>query len=145
MTVKAFGGDLYHLWRISEVLLPRVADVYYDANRLIGGNAGQNNAAGFASTTPVYSGSSYTYSPTANAWEGVRDELQAMFAEIGGTVLEGAEAVRQAQRAYENQDGSCKADLDAYLADPLKHPKDPESNPPVPGSEDDPGQPIPAN
>jgi len=34
---KIMGGDLYRLWRVSDVHLPRVTDVFYDANRKING------------------------------------------------------------------------------------------------------------
>ncbi|WP_213450999.1 hypothetical protein [Rhizomonospora bruguierae] len=136
------GGDLYHLWRVSEVLLPRVADVYYDANRLIGGAAAGNDEDGFGSTTPVYSGSSATYSPTGSAWAAVRDELQSMYAEIGTTILDAAQGVRMAREAYAEADTAAGEELNALLRDPTWQPSDPGSNPPVPGSEDDPGQPI---
>jgi len=139
------GGDLYHLWRVSEVLLPRIADVYYDANRLIGGAAAGNDEGGFGSTTPVYSGSSVTHSPAGAAWAAVRDELQDMYAEIGSVVLDAADGVRAARQIYEANDAKCAGELQKLLGDDRSQPRDPNSNPPVPGSDEDPGTPIRVN
>lgn len=144
--MSVFGGDLYHLWRVSEVLLPRIADVHYDANRLIGGVAAGNDEGAFAANTPAYPGASTaTYSPTGSAWAGVRDELQDMWAEIGTTVLEAAKAVRDARLAYESTDTEAANQLKAILADPMRHPTGEISNPPAPGSEEDPGRPVLTN
>ncbi|ROO62530.1 hypothetical protein EDC02_4511 [Micromonospora sp. Llam0] len=120
------GGDLYALWRVSEALLPRVADVYYDANRLV---AGADSASGL------------TFGLTM--WNTLRYELQDMYAEIGGVVLDGATAVRDARLAYETDDTEAANDLQDILADPLRNSTDPDIAPPAPGSEDDPGTPIP--
>jgi xylose isomerase len=119
------GGDLYALWRVSEALLPRVADVYYDANRLV---AGADGAAGL------------TFALTM--WNTLRDELQDMYAEIGGVVMDGATAVRQARLAYEATDAQAAGELQSILADPYRNSTDPAVAPPAPGSEDDPGVPI---
>ncbi|WP_422770952.1 hypothetical protein ACN28C_30590 [Plantactinospora sp. WMMC1484] len=119
------GGDLYALWRVSEALLPRVADVYYDSNRLV---AGASGAAGL------------TFALTM--WNTLRDELQDMYAEIGGVVMDGAAAVRQARLAYEASDAQAAGELQSILADPYRNSTDPAVAPPAPGSEDDPGTPI---
>lgn len=121
------GGDLYALWRVSEALLPRVADVYYDANRLV---AGADSASGL------------TFALTM--WNTLRYELQDMYAEIGGVVLDGATAVRDARLAYEATDAQAASDLQDILSDPLRNSTDPAISPPAPGSEDDPKTPIPA-
>lgn len=136
------GGDLYCLWRVSEVLLPRIADVYYDANRMIAGAAAGNDEGGFASNTPVGAGAAVTYSATGAAWAAVRDELQDTFAGIGTVVLDAAEGVRIAREAYEKTDAEAAQEFKRILADPTSHPKDPASNPPAPGSDEDPGKPT---
>lgn len=136
------GGDLYRLWRVSEVLLPRIADTYYDANRLIGGAAAGNDEGGFASNTPVHSSTSATFSPTSGAWADVRDQLQEALAELGTTILDAADGVRSAREAYEASDARAAQELRQYLDDPRSHPSDPASNPAAAGSEDDPGKPI---
>jgi xylose isomerase len=121
------GGDLYALWRVSEALLPRVADVYYDANRLV---AAADSASGL------------TFALTM--WNTLRYELQDMYAEVGGVVLDAATAVRDARLAYEATDTEAANDLQDILADPWRNSPDPAIAPPAPGSEDDPGTPIPA-
>jgi hypothetical protein len=137
------GGDLYHLWRVSEVHLPRVADVYYDANRLVAGGAGGNDEGGFRDNQSVYPGSSAMTSSVGAAWAMVRDEMQAMFAQIGETVLTAADGVRMATQAFIDSDETGSNELAKYLSDPNNHnPNDPASNPPLPGADDSPGAPI---
>ncbi|GIJ20807.1 hypothetical protein [Micromonospora lutea] len=121
------GGELYALWRVSEALLPRVADVYYDANRAV---AAADSASGL------------TFALTM--WNTVRYELQDMYADIGGVVMDAATAVRDARLAYEATDAEAARELQGILADSLRNSTDPNIAPPAPNSEDDPGQPIPA-
>jgi len=143
MVANVTGGDLYHLWRVSEVHLPRVADVFYDANRLIGG-PGKNSGDSFRDNTPIYPGSSVMTSSVAAAWENVRSGIQAMTEQLGSTVLHAAQGVREARQAYIETDTANAAKFDAYLHDPVNHDfSDPGSNPPAPGSADDPGTPAP--
>lgn len=136
------GGDLYHLWRVSEVHLPRVADAYYDAGRAIG-EARAYDADAFRSDMPSYPGAtSASYSPVGRAWAQLCDELQRMYAQIGGTCLAAAEGLRRARQAFVDADLANADALSDYLADPTNHdPDDPSSNPPAPGSADDPGTP----
>jgi hypothetical protein len=77
------------------------------------------------------------------AWAALRDELQRMYGEIGETVLEAGEAIRQARQAYIDADMVCADTLSQYLADPANHdPNNPASNPPVKGADDNPGEPV---
>jgi hypothetical protein len=139
------GGDLYHLWRVSEVHLPRVADVFYDANRLLGGVAA-NTGDAFRDDTPVYPGASFLTSSVGAAWDELRSEMQAMTEQIGSTILEAAEGVRQATQAYLEADVRSRDLLSRYLADPANHdPHDPASNPPAAGADDNPGRPVPVS
>lgn len=143
MVADVTGGDLYHLWRVSEVHLPRVADVFYDANRLIGG-PGRNSGDSFRGNTPAYPGASVMTSSVGAAWEGVRAGIQAMTEQLGSTVLDAAQGVREARQAYLDVDTANAAKFDAYLKNPANHdPSDANSNPPVAGSADDPGKPVP--
>jgi hypothetical protein len=145
MVANVTGGDLYHLWRVSEVHLPRVADVFYDANRLLGG-AAANTGDSFRANTSVYPGASFMTGSVGAAWDELRGEMQAMTEQIGTTILEAAEGVRQATQAYLESDIRSKDLLSRYLADPASHdPYDPASNPPVAGAEDSPGQPVPVS
>jgi hypothetical protein len=120
------GGQLYALWRVSEALLPRVADVFYDATRAVA-------AAGPAGLTFAQ-----------RSWNSVRYELQDMYADIGGVVLDGATGVREARLAYEATDAEAARELQDILNDALRNSTDPDIAPPAPNSEDDPGEPIPA-
>jgi len=136
------GGDLYRLWRVSDVHLPRIADVYYDAGRLIAGASSGDDDA-FRNSTPAYPGASVMTSPVGAAWEQLRNELQRMYAQIGGTVLLGAEGIRDAMQAYVDEDMVNADALDKFLAEPANHdPHDPASNPPAEGSDEEPGEPA---
>ncbi|MEV6811058.1 hypothetical protein [Micromonospora sp. NPDC051296] len=141
------GGDLYRLWRVSEVHLPRIADVYYDAARVVAGARGSgssSDADAFRDSTPVYPGSTVLSSPVGAAWAQLRNELQRMYTQIGDTVLVGAEGIRQASQAYLDTDLVNSDALQLYLDDPRNHnPNDPASNPPAAGADDHPGTPPP--
>jgi hypothetical protein len=142
VTGKIVGGDLYHLWRVSEVHLPRIADVYYDSTRIIGG-AKTGDGGGFRANTSAYPGSSAMTSSVGAAWAELRDELQRMYAQVGGAVLAAAEGVRQATQAYVAADMASANALQQFLADPNNHdPNSEASNPPKPGADDHPGEPV---
>jgi hypothetical protein len=133
------GGELYHLWRVSEVHLPRIADIYYDANRLVAG-AATGSEGGFGLNAPAYPGSSVMVSAIGAAWAQLRDELQEMYAQIGGTVLEAAAGVRLGTQAIIAADADGSNELEKFLRDPNQHTSHPESNPPV--GDDVPRDPI---
>lgn len=142
MAAEVTGGDLYQLWRVSEVLLPRVADVFYDANRLLGGSTGGSDS--FRVGGPAYPGSSVMSSAIGTAWEDLRSEMQAMMEQIGTTVLDAGQGVRVATQAYLDVDVANADLLREHLADPHNLiPGDVASHPPVPGSPEDPGRPYP--
>jgi hypothetical protein len=147
MTVpKVVGGDLYHLWRVSEVHLPRIADVFYDATRLIGGgrtSGGETDMDAFRAQAAAYPGAAAMSSSIGAAWESVRDEMQRGFAQVGDTILDAAQGVRKATAVYLHTDAANADLLKRYLADPRKHDsKNPAANPPVPGADDSPGRPV---
>ncbi|MFC6014657.1 hypothetical protein ACFP2T_00400 [Plantactinospora solaniradicis] len=136
------GGDLYHLWRVSDVHLPRIADVYYDASRALGGATGDDDGA-FRANTPTGPGGTIMSSGGAAAWGDLRDEMQRMYGQIGGTILNAGEAIRRAQRAYVDADMASADALSQYLHDPTNHdPNNPASNPPRQGADDHPGEPY---
>ena len=140
------GGDLSHLWRVSDVHLPRVADVYYDAGRLVGGarsGAAGADTAGFRANASAYPGATTALTSTiGNAWGVLRDELLTMYADVGHTVLDAAEGVRQAMKDFVDADMVSADALSTYLADPANAPTSPQSRPPVAGSDEDPGAPV---
>ncbi|GIE74138.1 hypothetical protein Aph02nite_00880 [Actinoplanes philippinensis] len=142
MAAEVTGGDLFRLWRVSEVHLPRVADVFYDANRLLGGSRG--GAGTFRAGAPAHPGSSVMTSAIGGAWEVMRAELQAMTEHVGTTVLDAAQGVRNATQAYLDMDIANADLLREHLADPRNlDTADPASNPPLAGSGEDPGAPYP--
>lgn len=160
MAGEITGGDLYHLWRVAAVHLPRVADVYYDATRVLGGARTTvtpipgapshiapeitNDSDGFRQNKPAYPGAATAMtSSVGTAWAALRDELMNMYAQIGGTVLAGANGVSAAMQAFVDADMVNADALDKYKADPNNHdPNKPESNPPAPGSAEEPGTPV---
>jgi hypothetical protein len=143
---KVTGGDLYHLWRVSEVHLPRIADAFYDGTRLLAGgesSGGEADTDAFRANQSAYPGSTAMSSGVGAAWEMVRDEMQRGLAQVGDTVLEAAAAVRQATQVYLTEDAHNANLLNAYLQDPHNHdPNDIANNPPAPGADDDPGKPA---
>ncbi len=123
--------------------LPRIADVYYDAGRIVSGAKG-NDAEGFRASMPAYPGAaSAMSSPVGAAWAELRDELQRMYAQVGETILTAAEGIRTATQAYVDADMASADALSRYLADSTNHnPNDPASNPPAEGADDNPGEPA---
>ena len=159
MAEKITGGDMYHLWRVSAVHLPRVADVYYDATRILGGAKTtttpipgapdyiapetSHDTDAFRDNKPIYPGSGTMSSAVGAAWAQVRDEMQNMYAQVGGTILAAASGIGKAMQDFVDADLVNADELDKYKADPTNHnPHDPASNPPAPGAEDDPGTPV---
>lgn len=157
MAEQILGGDLYHLWRVAEVHLPRIADVYYDGTQIL--NGGKSSSAppqgaqppvvtrdtdAFRESTPAYPGAAAAMaSPVGAAWTALRDEIQRMYAQIGDTVLAGSEGVRRAMEAYVAADMASADALSQYMSDLSNHdPNSPASNPPQPGDEDYPGDPV---
>ena len=141
MTANIVGGDLYHLWRVSEVHLPRVADVYYDAYYLLGG-AQSDGSAMFYADAPAYPGATAMVSSAGAAWASLRDELMRMYAQTGDTTLGAAQGLREARQAYVETDQANADALSTYLADPNNHdPNNLSSNPPKPGDPDYPRKP----
>jgi len=138
MANEITGGDLYHLWRVGKVHLPRVADVYYDAASLAGGGGSGGSDGGFRENAPAYPGATYAMTSTvAAAWSGVSGEMQEMFTDIGTVILDAAEGVETAIQTFIGSDCVNDDELQVFLADKNKHdPDNPASNPPVPGDED---------
>jgi hypothetical protein len=143
---KVTGGDLYHLWRISDVHLPRIADAFYDATRLLSGgttSGGEQDTDAFRDNEEAYPGSAAMSSSVGAAWELVRDEMQCGFAQVGTTILDAATGVRHATDTYLTTDAANADLLKQYLADPRNHdPNDAAANPPAAGADDNPGQPV---
>lgn len=158
---KMTGGDLYHLWRVAEVHMPRIADVYYDASRAVGGAT--------STTTPVPGAPAHIPPTTTNdtdafrqnnespgggmsssvgaAWEALRNELQVMYADVGTTVLNAGKGLNRAMQAFVDEDQVGADELEKYRSSDANHdPDDAASNPPKPGSDEDPGKPdVPEN
>lgn len=149
------GGELIHLWKVGNVHLPRVADVFYDSNRLIAGGTStttpipgapdhippetSNDTDAFRQDTENPAGA--TSSTVGAAWGALRDEMQALFAFNGNAVMEGGKAINKALEAFVEQDLTNADTLPTYLDDPDMHSKDPDLNPPEPGADDHPGEP----
>lgn len=139
MAVPITGGDLWHLWRVAAVHLPRVADVFYDASRLAGGGGSDgSDSGGFRDNAPAYPGATYAMTSTvAAAWSGVAGEMQSMFTDIGTTIVDAAAGVNSAIKTFIDTDCVSDDELQKFLADTNKHdPDNPLSNPPVPGDDD---------
>jgi hypothetical protein len=134
------GGDLHRLWRVSEVLLPRVADVFYDASRALAGASG--NSAAFPADDAAYPGSTFTISSVGTAWGNLRSTMQAIMNHTGDVVMEAAQGVRVATAVFDQVDSeNGKSILESYHETQAQ--SDPNSLPPVPGSTDYPVRPQP--
>ncbi|GAA4951437.1 hypothetical protein [Actinoplanes utahensis] len=153
MPENVTGGDLYRLWRVSEVNLPRVADVFYDAGQALGRAAGGSTA--FPARDSVYPGASFKVSALGTAWEDLRSTMQSIMIEMGDVVMDTARGVRVARELFDRVDQeSGKTLLEAYMgpegtsvtvAEPggrAGHDySEPASNPPVPGTPEHPVRP----
>jgi hypothetical protein len=137
------GGDLYVLWRVGEVHLPRIADVFYDANRMLGGNTTGSTSRAFRPNEAAYPGSSFLTSSVGAAWEELRVEMQLMMEHLGTTVLDTGRGVMNAAHAFEEADLANANLLNDYLRDPANHnAEDPLANPPAGWATDYPGMPY---
>ncbi|BCY14180.1 hypothetical protein [Actinoplanes sp. L3-i22] len=136
------GGDLFVLWRVAQVHLPRVADVFYDANRLLGGNGSGSTGRAFRANEAAYPGSGFMTSSVGSAWSELCLEMQLMMEQIGTTILDTGDGVMAAAHAFEEVDRGNADLLNDYLRDPAEHdPDDPVVNPPSPWAADYPGTP----
>lgn len=141
MTEEVTGGDLYVFWRLSQVHLPRIADVFYDANRMLGGNAGTTGA--FRANDAAYPGAAVMTSSIAAAWDDVRVEMQAMMEQIGTTIIDAADGLLKAAHAFDEVDRVNGSLLGRYMDDVDNHdPNDSASNAPAPYAGDNPGRPY---
>jgi hypothetical protein len=126
MTDHVMGGDLYALWRVSDVHLPRITAVYYDANRTVA----LSDSAGMAPAV-------------AASWTELRTELTRMYAQIGETIDTAAVSLRQATQAFIDTDQANAQALSKYMSDSANHDYgNPASNPPQPGDNDYPAEPV---
>jgi hypothetical protein len=134
---EVVGGDLYHLWTVSEVHLPRIASVFYGAGGIMG-----------LPSTDLYipasdSGSLLPpVSAVENAWYAFRSELQSLMIEMGDVVMDAAQGVRHATDVFNRVDtANGKSILDVYME--TDHDAgDIPSNPPAPGDPDRPRRPT---
>lgn len=137
------GGDLYHLWLVADVHLPRVADAFYDVGRRLAHTRGADGSMFPADSPAPGAPSSVHTSVPGTAWSELRDELLRMYAQIGGACLAAARGLDTAMKAFVAVDMANADALRHYLANPANHdPDDPADNPPEPGSPDDPGKPA---
>jgi hypothetical protein len=134
---EVVGGDLYHLWTVSEVHLPRIASVFYGAGGIMGlpGTDLYIPASDSGSLLPPVSA-------VENAWYAFRSELQSLMIEMGDVVMDAAQGVRHATEVFDHVDAANgRSILDAYMA--TEHDAaDIPSNPPAPGDPDRPRRPA---
>ncbi|MEU4619314.1 hypothetical protein AB0G04_04935 [Actinoplanes sp. NPDC023801] len=153
MAENVTGGDLYRLWRVSEVNLPRVADVFYDAGHLLGGATGGSTA--FPAHDSAYPGASVKVSALGSAWEELRSSMLSIVTHMGDVVMETARGVRVAREMFDRVDTeNGKSILESYMgpADGTLAPgakrghdySEPASNPPTPGTSEQPVRPYQA-
>lgn len=134
---QILGGDLYHLWRVSDVHLPRIADVFSRAIDAIAGVPAGD--AIFRADASIYIGGP-THSSVGEAWDDLRAELEQLLKDAILSIDCAEYGLRKAQQAYVDADLASADALSKYLADPINHdPLDPASNPPPRGSVEDPG------
>jgi hypothetical protein len=120
------GGDLHRLWRVSEVHLPRVADVFYEAGRVLGGATGNRSAFPADDVGP---GTGFLVSSVGGAWEELRSTMQSLMTHMGGVIDDAARGVRVATEVFDRTDGeNAETILEAYHRENLG--TDPNSLPP---------------
>src|SRR5262245_228001 len=98
--------DLQQLWLVSHSHMPRIAEIFINANRQVAATADDHNAFvryGNIPGTPVmgsYNGQVYP------AWDALRDQLQRALAQSAVNVFQAADALDQIANNYaENETG----------------------------------------
>lgn len=133
--VDVTGGDLYSLWKIANVALPRVAAVYTSSSGSMGGAEGKIEGA-FEDGTgrygePTYGGSMESFTKCFN-------EFHHILAQTGQNLMDTADSVNKAITEFREQDGSAGTELDCILEGgkvdgvQLHDPNDVNQNPPKP-------------
>ncbi|HZE41452.1 MAG TPA: hypothetical protein VE172_21840 [Stackebrandtia sp.] len=143
------GGDLYSLWSVANVSLPRVAKVYTDANSAM---SGTENSSGKFEAAPTDHGPST--SPIYPYFENCRSELQHILAQTATNILDVSSALNLAIKDYEKEDTTAADQFKHIIAGDkvdlhgdgdavqIHDPNDPSSSPPTgtdkPGKPDEP-------
>lgn len=147
MNDKVTGGDLFKLWQVANVCLPRTAKTYTDASGGLGGTTGGTDGGTQFSDTEAFQKSD-SMSPHGEpggrvfaSWSALRDEMHLIMGTTAQNLLYAQEALNTAIAQYQEEDDSLAADLtNNYLNNPEKHDKnDPSQNPPT--GDDKPGKP----
>ncbi|HIV59269.1 MAG TPA: hypothetical protein H9902_15085 [Candidatus Stackebrandtia faecavium] len=127
------GGDLYSLWKIANVALPRVANVYGSSSSGLNGN--QSDMSGLFAAGEGPHGS-VIQSPIFSSFSQVYSEFQHILALSGRNIQETADAVNRAIEGYSERDTQAGEDLasilkgDEYKGTQMHDPDDPLTNPP---------------
>lgn len=127
------GGDLYSLWKIANVALPRVAAVYTSASSSMGASEGNIQGA-FEDGTGQYG--QPTYGGSMESFQKCYNEFHHILSLTGRNLMDTAEAVNGAIAAYREDDTSAGTELDSILKGEkidgvqLHDPNDVNQNPP---------------
>lgn len=136
------GGDMYHLWRVSDVHLPRVADLFYNTNQSISGAGGSDAFLADQASGP---GGSIMSSATGQAWSELRSVILNVLGYNELSVNAACDGLRQARKDFVDADMVSSDALSKYRNDDTNHdPDDAKSNPPdqKPGKPDMPDLPV---
>lgn len=127
------GGDLYSLWKIANVALPRVAAVYSSASSSMGGSEGSIQGA-YVTGEGQYG--QPTYGGSMEAFTNCYNEFHHILALTGSNIMDTSAALNKAIEEFRGQDGTASSDFDSIIAgekvDGVQHhdPNDPNQNPP---------------
>lgn len=127
------GGDLYSLWKIANVALPRVAAVYSSSSSSMGSSEGQIEGA-YQDGTGRYG--QPTYGGSMESFQKCYNEFHHILALTGRNLMDTIDSVNEAITEFREQDSAAGAQLDSILKGEeidglqLHDPNDPNQNPP---------------
>lgn len=125
------GGNLYSLWKIANVALPRVAAVYSSASGDMNGTQGTSGSfqTGSGDHGPIMS-------PIYPEFAKLRDEFQHILADTARNLIDSQAAVQKAIEDFTETDSQSGRELDKILkgkeidGTQYHDPNDPNMNPP---------------
>ncbi|GLZ78125.1 hypothetical protein Afil01_29320 [Actinorhabdospora filicis] len=130
MGEQVTGGDLFKLWQVANVYLPRAAKVYTDVNAGVAGTSnGEIGAFGRGENASGHLDGGRVLA----AFGPLRNEFQWIIADTAQYLLDAQTALNKAIAEYGKQDAAAAADFrNNYLNNPDKRDtSDPSQNPPT--------------
>jgi hypothetical protein len=138
--VDITGGDLYSLWKIANVALPRVANVYTDAIPSVSSTESAAQSAFDGAGQGTYGSTMGNVYP---AFCNLRNEFWHVLSGTATNLMDCSSAINKAIEDYKAQDSGAATDFENIMQGKevdgvqLHDPSDPTQNPPTGGDAPD--------